>query len=149
MPIEKPRLQRDWVGRYVRLKRDLQNGAGGVFPAGTVMRVDRYRGGMSLSRLQSCEACGSVGHAYIRKVFEGDVELLPADLKPEAVERLVASGISTDTLLAELNARGLLLSRPAEDLAAWQRAEQRRHNRPVQMVLAWTPILEMAPAEGG
>lgn len=81
--MDKPKLKRDWVDRYVRLLRSMTTRGGVVFDKGEVMLVETNRSGLNLSRLGRCEHCGHKYGAYIRHVQEWEVELLPKDYVPE------------------------------------------------------------------
>jgi hypothetical protein len=84
MTVKKPRLKRDWEGRYVRLKRKMETKGGDVFEAGEVMRVDRNYGGLHLSAVRHCSECKKRYRGHLRKVQERDVMLLPEDYRPES-----------------------------------------------------------------
>ncbi len=77
-----PKLKRDWVGRHVRLLRQLQNAAGEVFEAGEVMKVYRNYAGLQLSATYECGECGARKHRRITKVCEENVQLMPASFEP-------------------------------------------------------------------
>ena len=77
-----PKLKRDWVGRHVRLLRDMQTHGGDMFQAGTVMRVIQNRGGLKLAKVKSCPRCAAEHRERIHKVDEVDVELLHQDYEP-------------------------------------------------------------------
>lgn len=81
MAAERPKLKRDWVGRYVRLRHDTKTRGGTTFPAGEVMRVTRNFGGLFLSALRPCAMCGDC--RLLRGVQERDVDLLPKDWTPD------------------------------------------------------------------
>lgn len=72
----KPKRQRDWEGRFVRLKRDLKNEGGKIFTAGSIMKVRRYHGKMSLETIQMCDKCGQGTRPGIVGNLANDVELL-------------------------------------------------------------------------
>ncbi|MBI5561301.1 MAG: hypothetical protein HY894_00370 [Deltaproteobacteria bacterium] len=65
----------EWVGRKVRLKKDIENKAGGFFSAGTVMVVARKFGGLNLRTLSTCEKCRCKGWDSIKGVSMSDAEL--------------------------------------------------------------------------
>lgn len=71
-----PRLKRDWKGRLVRLKREVETRGGTVFEPGEVMRVARNFGGLDLEAFACQKECGRVSRCYVRKVSEHAVELL-------------------------------------------------------------------------
>ncbi len=77
-----PKLKRDWVGRYVRLKRQMRTGHGEIFEAGEVMLVTRNYGGLQLSPLYDCKECGRRVQGWITKVWEQDVELVSGNFEP-------------------------------------------------------------------
>lgn len=81
-PVKKPRLKRDWAGRYVRLLVDTQNIAGDVFLAGEILKVYKSRGGLYLERVEICQCCRFSRFQEIAKVSESNVELLPHDYTP-------------------------------------------------------------------
>lgn len=56
LPIEKPKLVRDWVGGYVRFNRPIKNGYG-VMPAGTVFKVEAAAVTAHFIS-EPCECCG-------------------------------------------------------------------------------------------
>lgn len=67
-----PRLKRDWVGRRVRVKRELRNGNMVVSP-GAIATVTQFYRGLRLES-EPCEHCG-VG-VSITQVPEHAVDLL-------------------------------------------------------------------------
>jgi len=71
-----PRLKRDWKGRLVRLKREVETRGGTVFEPGEVMRVHRNHGGLDLEAFSCRKECGRTSRCFVRKVREMDVELL-------------------------------------------------------------------------
>ncbi len=72
-------LKRDWAGRHVVLKREVSNGRGNTFLAGTVMRVDRNYNGLHLRCTTICETCANHYRATINGINESTVDLLPKD----------------------------------------------------------------------
>ena len=56
--MEKLKRKSDWAGRFVKLKRKLENGGGRIFPADLIMQVAKNRGGLSLETVEYCESCG-------------------------------------------------------------------------------------------
>jgi hypothetical protein len=159
----------------VRLKRELTNGAGGIFPAGALMVVTRNFGGLNLSRIEACPKCHSVGWQEVHRVSEEKVDLLPEGFEPEAWEwlnppiatetlievlrrRLFPDGVACDVreqarlrgfpddaLLAELDARGLMLSKTEAARKAHRDAAAAELGiRPgeISMLLVWTPIAD-------
>lgn len=80
IPAEKPpKLQRDWVGRLVRLRKDLGTNGGARYPAGLVMKVEGKYHGLTLTMPFKCPCC-SVGQRY---TITG-VEPAACDLLPES-----------------------------------------------------------------
>jgi len=89
--VSEPRLKRDWVGRYVRLRRDLETQDGVIFDAGEVMQVYKtYHGRMGLRALHRCEHCERRALSRITGVETYNLEILPEDYQPPEVEPLVA-----------------------------------------------------------
>ncbi len=82
---EIPKLKRDWVGRYVRLRHQKQTAGGEIFEAGEVMRVYRNYGGLWLEALFECTECARRVRGRIKKVQEYDVELIPPGFTPATV----------------------------------------------------------------
>lgn len=80
---EIPKLKRDWEGRYVRLRHDIERKDGLIFPAGEIMRVEGNHGGLLLRRLYACPHCGAKENQYIRRIYEYKVELLPLAYRPQ------------------------------------------------------------------
>lgn len=79
----KPKLKRDWVGRYVRLKEEIQTNGGVIFAVGEVMRVTRNFGGLQLETVGfKCKKCERGFRHRVTKVHEYSVSLLPPDWKP-------------------------------------------------------------------
>lgn len=74
---ERPKRKKDWVGRRVRLRRDLENKGGNLFRAGEVMEVRRNFGGLELRTLAECTSCFKGHWRTIKDISEADVELLP------------------------------------------------------------------------
>ena len=81
--VKKPKLKRDWEGRYVRLKGEHRNKGGGIFHAGEIMLVERNHGGLHLARRKQCPRCKEHYLSRLNRVQERDVELLPEDYIPE------------------------------------------------------------------
>lgn len=75
---DKPlKLQREWVGRLVRLREELRTNGGTVFPAGLVMQVEGKYHGLTLKVPFTCPCCG-VGTGYsITGVHPSALDLLP------------------------------------------------------------------------
>lgn len=86
--MDKPKLKRDWKGRYVRLLNDLFTRGGTTYKKGTVMRVTHSYGGLHLIREWDCPLCGN-NERFINKVREREVELLPEDYVPEPLPRVL------------------------------------------------------------
>jgi hypothetical protein len=66
----------DWVGRKVRLRRQVETRGGTIFPAGEVMVVDRNYGGLHLTAVQACPNCSLMFRHQVKGVSEHDVDLL-------------------------------------------------------------------------
>lgn len=81
--MAKKMLKRDWEGRYVRLKVDLQTNGGDMFKIGDVMKVRRNYGGLSLVKVVICKDCLHKHLGSIRSVHECRVTLLPKDYFPD------------------------------------------------------------------
>ncbi len=81
--VEKPRLKKDWEGRYVRLLKEIETRGGIILDVGEVMEVMRNFGGLNLSAVTQCENCNKHTRRYVTKVPEWNVELLPIDYKPQ------------------------------------------------------------------
>ncbi len=79
-PVERPKRKKDWVGRRVRLRHDMENKAGNVFKAGEVMEVRRNFGGLELRTLYECESCFKGRWRAIKGISESDVDLLPMSM---------------------------------------------------------------------
>ncbi len=79
-----PRRKHDWIGRYVRLKRELQTNGGTVFRAGEIMRVKAIYRGLALTVARSCPVCARSYREEIHRVAYDDVDLLPPDFQPGA-----------------------------------------------------------------
>ncbi len=80
--MKKPKLKRDWVGRFVRLKRAMQTNGGTFFEAGEILEVYENWGGLKLQTIKYCPECSRRFRHTIKSVNENDVELLPEDWKP-------------------------------------------------------------------
>lgn len=85
----RPKLKREWAGRYVELVRDVRNGAGTLFRRGEVMRVHHIWRGVHLNRVFRCAVCGNDFRQEII-VAEADVKMLPPDYGPEPPARMIA-----------------------------------------------------------
>lgn len=79
---QKPRLKREWIGRYVRLLRTVKTRGGTIFLAGETLKVLNSFGGLTLLRQHVCEQCGRRTD-LVTKIAETEVELLPEDYVPE------------------------------------------------------------------
>jgi hypothetical protein len=79
---QKPRLKRDWIGRYVRLLCRLEARGGQIFEEGEVMRVEDNHGGLTLEAVRACPYCRRLYRHRIRKVSMGAVILLPMNYQP-------------------------------------------------------------------
>ena len=84
---------KDWVGRYVRLNRQIESKGGRIFPKGELMQVSgHWRGKLNLDRPARAFWTPEHGGAQlIRGVSKHEVDLLPAD--PEACIRVALDGI--------------------------------------------------------
>lgn len=80
---QKPRLKREWIGRYVRLLRNVKTRGGTIFLAGETLKVLNSYGGLTLLRQHVCEHCGRRTD-IVTKIAEREVELLPEDYIPES-----------------------------------------------------------------
>jgi hypothetical protein len=74
---EKPKLKRDWKGRKVRLREEIQTKGGTIFPAGMVLNVVQNRSGLTLETVMRCPTCEVSQRNWIKGVGEWKVELLP------------------------------------------------------------------------
>ena len=83
--VKKPKLKRDWVGRWVRLKMTIQTNGGTIFEAGEVLRVIKNYSGLELERMGRCAHCTNLYRTLISHVSEWQVELLPEDYSHVAV----------------------------------------------------------------
>lgn len=81
--VEKPKLKRDWVGRYVRLRITLETRGGIIFDKGEVMKVCKYYRGLGLRSLYCCEHCRRKTRQDITGIPIHEVEILAKDFKPE------------------------------------------------------------------
>jgi len=79
---QKPKLKRDWIGRYVRLLYRLETKGGSIFEEGEVMEVEAYYRGLSLQALRTCPHCYRQNRLRICRVQEECVSLLPLDYRP-------------------------------------------------------------------
>lgn len=80
--VEVPKLKRDWIGRFVRIKRRYVTWHGKVFEAGEVLRVDRNYTGLHVHRQHRCAVCqaATIDAALIPESY---VELLPKEYQPQ------------------------------------------------------------------
>lgn len=84
---EWPRLQRDAVGRFGRMRYTVANRADDSFHEGLVVKIDRvWRGMLSLRR----------GRDVISGVNPGAIDLLPSDYKPNEFDGLSCRAIKGD-----------------------------------------------------
>lgn len=81
--MTRPKLKRDWVGRYVRTKREIETRGGTIFDAGEVFVVTRNFGGLHLEAVIQCEHCHRRSRRFVKGIPERDVVLLAPDYKPE------------------------------------------------------------------
>lgn len=77
----KKMLKRDWEGRYIQIRKDVQNRGGGLFEAGGVYKVDRSYNGLHIQVKGQCHNCPSRGWQHII-IPERDVILLSKDYDP-------------------------------------------------------------------
>ena len=77
-----PRLKRDWIGRHVRLRMQMETKGGAIFEQGEVMLVADSRGGLELKSVRACDECRRRHRYSIKKIPERNVTLLPEDFKP-------------------------------------------------------------------
>lgn len=73
---ETPKLKRDWTGRKVRLRRDMETIAGAIFKAGEIMEVVKYHRGLILRAISSCSECKRNYRVQIKRIGLHDVELV-------------------------------------------------------------------------
>lgn len=79
----RPRLKRDWIGRYVRLLYGTQTRGGSIFKEGEVMHVKDNHGGLTLDAVRVCPHCKREYRHTICRVPMADVILLPLDYEPD------------------------------------------------------------------
>ena len=80
---KKPKLKREWEGRYVVTKYPMRNGNHYIAPY-TLLKVSENYGGLCLKNIrETCPTCGFQHRIYITKVEEYKVTLLPEDYKPD------------------------------------------------------------------
>ncbi len=89
-----PRLKRDWVGRYVRVVRQIELNDGTIMDPGEVMKVDQYYRGMTLEAIRTCEHCSRRERVRVRRISRRSVELLPKAWSPS--ERTAKAGKASD-----------------------------------------------------
>lgn len=77
--MERPKLKRDWIGRFVRLRKPMETAAGVFFEAGEVMEVYKYYRGLGLRTTCCCSECSRRYRDRIDKVAIEDVLLLLED----------------------------------------------------------------------
>lgn len=80
--VSYPRLKRDWEGRHVRLRIQMETNGGEIFERGEGMQVRRNFGGLELQSVRVCKECNRRRRRIIKNVRERDVVLLPKDFKP-------------------------------------------------------------------
>ncbi len=75
--IKIPKLKRDYVGKRVRLLRDVETGAVGI-PAGSLGEVTGYTTGRRACRIRidKCECCGVAPFVTGLQPTEGDFEFV-------------------------------------------------------------------------
>jgi hypothetical protein len=79
---QKPKLKRDWIGRYVRLLYQMETRGGSIFEEGEVMKVNDNHGGLTLEAVRACPHCRRLYRHQIRKVSMANVILLPMNYQP-------------------------------------------------------------------
>lgn len=68
-----PRLKREYVGRYVRTKRDMSNGFVTI-PAGMIGLIDAQSPKGSILTFSPCKCCGMTAH--VSRVQPTDFEFI-------------------------------------------------------------------------
>lgn len=107
--IPRPKLKRDWEGRYVRLKKQMTTGLGDIFLEGEVMKVERNYGGLHLVKVVNCRECKRLYRGKINDVSENAVELLSRSYKPEWSATII---LNPERLAA--------IQMAASDISGWQ-----------------------------
>ena len=70
------KLKRDWIGRKVRLKRQIETRGGIIFKVGEVLEVDSYYRGLELKAIHVCEHCNRGYRATVSRIPIHDVDLV-------------------------------------------------------------------------
>ncbi len=142
--MSEPRLKRDWVGRYVKLRRDLETQGGVIFDAGEVMQVYKtYHGRMGLRALHRCEHCERRALSQITGVETYNLEILPEDYEPPEVEPLA---VELERLREQLTALQTRNGRLEEALALMVTDDDRREREHTQ-AWDWEERYDRAQAE--
>lgn len=76
MATKYPKLKRDWIGRKVRLIRDVETKGGKIYPAGLIMHVYKNFNGLHVRVLRKCEHCGISEWDGIKGLAISDLELV-------------------------------------------------------------------------
>lgn len=79
----KKMLKRDWKDRYIQLKQDVKNRAGGTFRAGEVFKVVENYNGIDIKREGACQGCRCISAWSISNLSESSVILLRKDYDPK------------------------------------------------------------------
>lgn len=138
MSEPRPKRKGDWVGRYVRLRHDLETKGGTLFQAGDVLVVTRSFGGLWLSAPVACPLCRQSYRRSIKQVPEADVELLPAGYVPDLVKVYPAA--------AEPAAQILELVLQELDLEGWQARDLEQLQGRLQELLAHWRVQPLPPS---
>lgn len=91
--MEKPKFKREWKGRHVRLRRDIETKGGDVFEQGSVMLVEKNYGGLQLRGTIECDCCGGTKKRWVKNVSEYEVDLLDSDFVLEDNPRSVRESV--------------------------------------------------------
>lgn len=102
MEGKRPKLKKDWEGRYVRLLLGGITRAGIQFDAGEILKVKRNYNGLHLESVVRCPIC-SRGRRREILVAEYQVELLPLDFKPEPEPQYIAMTAARITMLEHIS----------------------------------------------
>lgn len=73
---KEPKLKRDWIGRMVELRHNIELKNGKIFPKGEIMKVAGYYRGLDLETVETCQHCGRGNRWSVRYVHTGSVNLL-------------------------------------------------------------------------
>ena len=77
MSVAVPKLKRDWIGRQVHLKRQIETRGGIIFNEGEVMNVAAYYQGLTLEAISTCQHCRRRSRQIVTRISINEVELLP------------------------------------------------------------------------